>query len=332
VVAVRAFRNRRSLAGTVAVSVAVLLGALSFVWPFSDVARYSSAPLCTTIPESVTDTCRAVLPGKVLALTELRALGELVTVESAAGHHVARTTFTWSPPPLAVGAEVDVELWNGSITTLATSQGSVPTSDSPLARQFLLRQVAVLLGAIGAMLLIWSALRRLFGGQAWPRSEACGSPTAAQPRRSSSMVARDLAHTHPVLGLHAPAAEAAALIARPEIRAVLVTDDEQRLAGVLTDTTLLHNLLPPYLEASDSLVRVLDAEVTDELWRRLEGKQVADLLPVQEGLPMVRGDATLLEVGVVMLRKATPLVGVWDRGRLAGGISLPALLHELLTK
>lgn len=145
------------------------------------------------------------------------------------------------------------------------------------------------------------------------------------------MRARNIASRHFVVAADAPAAEAAGVLSRLDVRAILVTDADGRLAGVLSDSRLLAALLPDYLEEDIALARVLEEDAGDELWRRLEGRTVADLLDEGEGPhPEVDGDARLLEVAAMMVRTRLSLVGVRDHGELIGGISIDDLLTYLL--
>ncbi len=147
------------------------------------------------------------------------------------------------------------------------------------------------------------------------------------------MKARDIARPHPRVATDAPASDAAEILSRLDVRAVLVVDAAQRLVGVLTDGELLAALLPDYLEEDAALARVLEEEAADELWRGLEGRTVADLLgQPEEPRPAVGADARLLEVAAMMVRTRRSLVGVVDEGELIGGISIDDLLNHLLQR
>lgn len=145
------------------------------------------------------------------------------------------------------------------------------------------------------------------------------------------MRARNIASRHYTIAADAPASEAAAVLSRLDVRAVLVTGPDGDLAGVLSDSLLLAALLPDYVEEDATLARVVADEAVDLLHRRLEGRTVEDLLDVQKGpRPEVPGDARLLEVAAMMVRTGLSLVGVRDEGRVIGGISIDDLLTYLL--
>ena len=145
------------------------------------------------------------------------------------------------------------------------------------------------------------------------------------------MRARNIASRHYTVAAEAPASEAAEILSRLDVRAVLVVDAAGQLAGVLSDTRLLAALLPDYIEENAALARVLEEDAVDLLRQRLEGRRVADLLDVHEvSHPEVEGDARLIEVAAMMVHTRLSLVGVRDQGQLIGGISIDDLLTHLL--
>jgi CBS domain-containing protein len=147
------------------------------------------------------------------------------------------------------------------------------------------------------------------------------------------MKARNLTSPRETLRTVDPASEAARILSRHDVRAVLVVDPSGEFAGVISDSELLRRLLPPYLEENESLVRVLEESAAEVLYRRLEGRTVADLMPDdREDQPVVNGDDTLIEVASVMVRSRASLVGVIDAGRLIGGIAVEDLVTHLLRK
>lgn len=147
------------------------------------------------------------------------------------------------------------------------------------------------------------------------------------------MKARNLASPQNVVRADAPATEAAAVLARHDVRAALVVRDGGVLAGVLSDSELLRALLPPYVDQASILARVLEEGAADVLLDRLEGRTVADLMPRdREVEPVVLGEDTLVEVASVMVRAHASAVGVLEDGRLIGGITIDDLLSHLLTR
>ena len=142
--------------------------------------------------------------------------------------------------------------------------------------------------------------------------------------------ARDLAAPYPSLPIDAPAAEVARILAEEEVDVVFI-ERQGQLQGVISDIGLLSRLLPSYVIEDPKLAQVLEEGAADLLWRRLEGRQAAELLAkAGSEIPQVEGDATLMEVAATMAAARAPLVAVRDGGRLVGGITSSALLTRLL--
>jgi CBS domain-containing protein len=147
------------------------------------------------------------------------------------------------------------------------------------------------------------------------------------------MKALGLASPQETLMAEAPAREAALALSRIQTSAALVMDEEGGLAGVVTEEDLLRALLPRYVGEAESLARVLEEASAEQLWQRLEGRTVRDLLARErDEEAVVDPEATLVEVASVMVRSETPLVAVVDAGRVLGGISIDHLLTHLLAR
>lgn len=147
------------------------------------------------------------------------------------------------------------------------------------------------------------------------------------------MRARHLALPLPVLSAAAQAAEAARLLASEQVDGVPVVDEQDRLLGVVTDTTTLAWLLPRHVTEDQALAHVLNEHTADVLWRRFQDRAGQDLLPAVISLPCeVDADATLVEVAAVMAQTGLPLVAVRDAGGLVGRITSSRLLTQLLTR
>jgi CBS domain-containing protein len=145
------------------------------------------------------------------------------------------------------------------------------------------------------------------------------------------MRARNLASPRETLRIDAPASLAAQVLSRHDIRAVLVVDSAGAFRGVISDSELLRALLPSFVSENEVLARVIEEGASEELFRRIEGRTVGDLMPAERGRPpVVEGDDTLVEVASTMVRAGASLVGVLDDGRLIGGISIDDLISHLL--
>lgn len=145
------------------------------------------------------------------------------------------------------------------------------------------------------------------------------------------MKARELALPYDTVRADAPARDAAVLLSREHCHVLLVEDDEGRVIGPLHDLDMLAALLPPYLEQDPALARVLGDGATAELWARLDGRRVADLLRTHDrDVPTVEAGVGVLAVAAEMLHRRTALVVVTDHGRLLGGITSSEVLTALL--
>ena len=145
------------------------------------------------------------------------------------------------------------------------------------------------------------------------------------------MKARNLASPHVTLRREAPASEAAEVLSRHDVRAVLVVDEGGGFVGVISDSELLRALLPVGVDESEALARVIEERASENLFRRIEGRTVRDLMPRERDVPpVVAADDTLVEVAAAMVRSHASLVGVLDEGRLVGGISIDDLISHLL--
>jgi CBS domain-containing protein len=147
------------------------------------------------------------------------------------------------------------------------------------------------------------------------------------------MRARNIASRHATVSADSPAVEAADILSRHDVRGILVVDASGGFVDVLSDSELLRDLLPPYVDVASVLAHVLEESAADALFRRLEGRTVGDLLRSErEVAPVVDAGDTLVEVASVMVRAHASLVGVLDGGVLVGGISIDDLLSHLLAR
>jgi hypothetical protein len=166
---------------------------------------------------------------------------------------------------------------------------------------------------------------------------SAGKP-GRQARRScvpggdaAHMKARDLSGPQPSVQVDTPASQAARIVAKIGVRAVMVLEADGRLAGILSDAVWLRHLLPSYVEETETLVGVLEERAAEMLRIRLEGRTAGDLLPEnQEAHPEVEAGDTLIEVAFQMVRARSPLVAVREGDRIIGGITIDRLINELL--
>ena len=147
------------------------------------------------------------------------------------------------------------------------------------------------------------------------------------------MLARDVAEEYPVVRGDDAALEAAEMIAARRLPGVVVVDASGRPVTVLPGPEVLRFLVPPYVQEDPSLARVFDERTADRCAARLRERRVKELLPPKEErreLPVVAGDATVIECAAVMARLRSPLLVVTDDDHIAGVITASRLLALLL--
>jgi len=145
------------------------------------------------------------------------------------------------------------------------------------------------------------------------------------------MRAGELARPYPVIAITASAVDAGRMLAEEDTDVLLVQGTDGEPVGALHDIGLLTALLPHYLVEDRALARVLGEGDADDLWSRLDGKTVADLLQSNPApLPTVPKDATLVQIAAEMCATGAALVAVVDGTRILGGVTTSALLTRLL--
>lgn len=149
------------------------------------------------------------------------------------------------------------------------------------------------------------------------------------------MRARDLVREFPVVSLDTPAVEAARLLAGRNLPGLIVVDGDGLPVTVLPGTQVLRFAVPHYCLDDPALARVIEEAHADVLLRGLSGRTVAQCLPEptrRRELPVVRPDATVLEVAALMARTRTPLVAVVEDGELRGAVTLDDLLDRVFAQ
>ncbi|HEX6075107.1 MAG TPA: CBS domain-containing protein [Micromonosporaceae bacterium] len=145
------------------------------------------------------------------------------------------------------------------------------------------------------------------------------------------MRARDLATDMPTVTLLTPALEASRLLAEQNLPGLIVLDEQRRPWTVLPGTQVLRLAVPQYCQDDPALARVVDEQHADLFLEALDAKTVRELLPEKpRELPVVDGDATVLEVAAVMARMRSPVVAVMEEDRMVGAITLDNLLDRML--
>jgi CBS domain-containing protein len=145
------------------------------------------------------------------------------------------------------------------------------------------------------------------------------------------MRASDLVTECRVVRLSDRAIDAARLLAREDLRGLVVLDEDGLPLTVLAGTQVLRLGVPAYIQDDPTLARVIDEASADVFLRELGDRSVAQCLSEVPEEPAVVGpEATALEIAALMARTRTPLVAVVDPQRgLLGGITLAALMDRI---
>ena len=152
------------------------------------------------------------------------------------------------------------------------------------------------------------------------------------------MHARDLAEPFPVVRLDDDALEATRMLTDQGLPGLIVVDDGGGPLVVLPASQVLRFALPEYIEEDPALARVYGERDADSFCRELVGHKVRELMPGKQYLPrrdrdrpVVRADATLIEVASAMTRQHSPVVAVVDdEGEILGVITVHRLLGAAL--
>ncbi|MBB6350014.1 CBS domain-containing protein [Nonomuraea muscovyensis] len=145
------------------------------------------------------------------------------------------------------------------------------------------------------------------------------------------MRARDLLADFPTVGLDSPVIEAARMLADHDLPGLIVIGDDGAPFTILPGTEVLRLAVPRYCQDDPALARVVDEAHADAFLDGLSDRTVREALPRQKReLPVTDPGATVLELAALMARTRSPLVAVVDGGRLAGAVTLQALLDRVL--
>ena len=152
------------------------------------------------------------------------------------------------------------------------------------------------------------------------------------------MKARDLAEPFPVVNLDDDALQATRMLVDQALPGLVVVDEGGPLV-VLPASQVLRFALPEYVEEDPALARLFTERDADRFCRELHGRRVRELMPGRQYLPrhdrdrpIVRLEATLIEIASVMSRQHSPVVAVVDGGGVLGVITVHRLLGAALPR
>jgi CBS-domain-containing membrane protein len=137
------------------------------------------------------------------------------------------------------------------------------------------------------------------------------------------------------VGLDTDALEAARLMARHRLPALLVVDERGEPKAILPASQMIKILVPAYVIEDPTLAAVVDERHADQLCKALKDRTVRDCLSKSVPAPPVAApDDTALEVAALMAQVRSPLVAVVEKDKaglhLLGVITASHLLDRLL--
>lgn len=146
------------------------------------------------------------------------------------------------------------------------------------------------------------------------------------------MRARDLVTPATAVRFDTPAIEAARLLAEERLPGLIVVNDRGLPVTVLPGTQVLRLGVSQSILDDPALARVVDEAHADVFLRELGSRTVAQCLPRQQReLPIVKPDATVLEIAALMARTRSPVVAVVDKERgLIGQVTLSNLMDRII--
>ncbi|MFI7358959.1 CBS domain-containing protein [Streptomyces avidinii] len=149
------------------------------------------------------------------------------------------------------------------------------------------------------------------------------------------MRARDLAEPYPFVTTDDDAMDAARMLARHSLPALLVLDSDGQPYAIVPGSQLIRQVLPAYIAEGQLLAPFAGEQHDAELVERLAGLTVAEWAPRRLYPPLVVGpDAYAMEVAALMARTHSPLVAVVERDggdvMLLGTVTAARLMQHFL--
>lgn len=120
-------------------------------------------------------------------------------------------------------------------------------------------------------------------------------------------------------------------VARHDLPGLVVVDEHDQVVACVGVTDLLGLALPPYLRGEACLARTFGEAHSDRIAEWLLGAAVRDVVgEAAERIPLVRADATLVELAETMSRQRCALVMVEQRETGVLGVVTARRLLEAL--
>lgn len=145
------------------------------------------------------------------------------------------------------------------------------------------------------------------------------------------MRASDVVQTLPAARLVDAVLPAMRTVARRDLPGLVVVDEQDRVVACVLLSDLVGLVLPRYMRDEACLARTFGEADADRIAEWLMGASVGDVVgEVEEQIPVVRADATLVELAETMSRQRCALVMVEQRETGVLGVVTAGRLLEVL--
>ncbi|MFE9649131.1 CBS domain-containing protein [Streptomyces sp. NPDC006365] len=148
------------------------------------------------------------------------------------------------------------------------------------------------------------------------------------------MRAHELAEPYPTVSVDDDARDAARLVVRERLPALLVLNRDEYPHVIVPATRIIQTLVPDFVQEDPVLAAVIDDRLDDDARQSMTGQSVAEWLPRGHlhAAPVVGPDASPMQIAALMTRTDTPVVAVverdGDKPTLIGAITTDAVLNH----
>ncbi|MCT2584432.1 CBS domain-containing protein [Actinophytocola gossypii] len=145
------------------------------------------------------------------------------------------------------------------------------------------------------------------------------------------MRAADVAEALPTARMDDGVLPAVRMVARHRVPGLAVADEHGHVVTCVSSVDLLRLVLPRHLWDEPCLARVFDEAHADRVAGRLVGVRIRDVVAEVAGrVPVVRPEATVVELVELMTRSGCPLALVGEAGGRPTGIVTANRLLDLM--
>ncbi len=148
------------------------------------------------------------------------------------------------------------------------------------------------------------------------------------------MLASDLQVSLPLVQRATTALEAARLIARDRLAALVVADDDGTPVAVVSSADVLGLMVPGYVLDDLSLAGVLDEAGGDEMWARVNERTIGELLDDEGlnvgGITRIDADAHLVQMAAMMVDAHAQIAVVGDPAPKSRFVTLPDVMDAIV--